>query len=59
MQQAQPQWQQQAVTLEGEVLLLRGKLQKAQQAAHAAENKRYCLRARVNELEARTPKGQV
>ena len=55
---ALPEWQKGAVAAEGEVLLLRGKLQEAEQRAHeaewrvtAAERERDVLRA-----QARKPK---
>ena len=58
---AMPKWQKQAVAAEGEVLLLRGKLQEAKQRAQeaerratAAERERDLLRA-----QARKPKPKV
>ena len=48
---AMPEWQKRAVAVEGEVLLLRGKLQEAEQRATAAERDRDLLR-----VQARKPK---
>ena len=51
---AMPEWQKRAVAVEGEVLLLRGKPQEAEQRATAAERDRDLLR-----VQARKPKPKV
>ena len=59
-QQAQPQWQQQAVVAEGEGHELWGTVQEAQQQGRTvAQAERVHLKARLRELEACKPRGQV
>ena len=55
---AMPQWQKRAVAAEGEVLLLRGKLQEAQQRAQAAERRATVAEQERDVLraQARKPK---